>query len=585
MNNAPNHRLLMIDDNRAIHDDFRKVLCAAAATDDLDDLEARLLGESAPAEERPEFEIDSAFQGQEGVEMLRAAHDAGRPYAAAFVDVRMPPGIDGIETVVRLWAAEPDLQVVICTAYADYSWKEMIGRLGYSDRLLILKKPFDSTEVLQLACALTEKWRLVQEARWQLDKVTRLVEERTSELRKTNEQLCAEIRHREQVEAQLLRTQRLESIGTLTSGIAHNLNNMLTPILMGIPALMNNLPPPARKTIIGTIETSAQRAADIVRQLVTFARGTEGERSPLDASYLVREVAKIAEETFPKNIVVDAPPAGDLSMILADATQVHQLLMNLCINARDAMPEGGVLGIEAANFEVDENYAHLTPEAHVGHYIVLRVSDTGTGIPPEVLARIFDPFFSTKPVEKGSGLGLSTVAGIVRGHDGFINVISEVGTGSTFEVFLPASETTAAALAAKPSPPKNTRGNGELVLIVDDEVGIREVTTALLNESGYRTLAAADGAEALRLYAERGAEIVVVLTDVLMPVLDGAALCRELRRLDPRVRIVASTGEAEASKFAQLRELGVTHFLSKPYRIDYLLATLREALDGSVADS
>jgi signal transduction histidine kinase len=576
MTTEPNLRLLVIDDNRAIHDDFRKVLCGAAA-DDLDAAEARMFGAAPDAEGKPGFEIDSAFQGEEGVAMLRAAHEAGRPYALAFVDVRMPPGIDGIETVARLWALDPDLQVVICTAYSDYSWQEMIGRLGRSDRLLILKKPFDVTEVLQLASALTEKWRLARQSRWQFEAVTELVEARTAELRKANEELQAEITHRELMETQLLRAQRLESIGTLTGGIAHNLNNMLTPILMGVPSLLAERPRAVRERIVHSINASAQRAADIVRQLLTFARGVEGEHTPLDAGYLVREAAKIAGDTFPQTISIQAPPTENLALVEADSTQVHQILMNLCLNARDAMPDGGVLKIEAANFEVDENYAGMNPEARVGEYVVLRVSDTGIGIPHDVFDRIFDPFFTTKPLDKGCGLGLSTVAGLVRGHHGFINVSSRVGKGSTFEIFLPALTKTSAP-ATEPRPLEPPQGRGELVLVVDDEIGIREVITAILAESGYQTLAAADGAEALKLYGERGGEIDVVLTDILMPFLDGVELCRDLRKINPQVRVIASTGEAHESKFAQLRAMGVKSFLTKPYSTERLLVTLREAL-------
>jgi len=573
----PNHRLLLIDDNRAIHDDFRKVLCSDAP-DDLDAAEARLLGETQPVEEKPAFEIDSAFQGEEGVAILRSAHDAGRPYAVAFVDVRMPPGIDGIETVSRLWAIEPDLQVVICTAYADYSWQKTIARLGRSDRLLILKKPFDAMEVLQLACALSEKWRLAQQARWKLDVLTGLVEARTAELQQTNEQLRAEMWHRELVEAQLLRTQRLESISTLAGGIAHNLNNMLTPIRLGAPALLSDMAQGARELIVRMIETSAERAAEIVRCILTFAQGVEGVRTQINAGDLVREMSKMVEETFPKAISVHAASAADLAVVEADGAQVRQILMNLCLNARDAMPDGGALGIEAANFEVDDNYASMTPDARVGRYVVLRVSDTGAGIPREALDRIFDPFFTTKPVGKGSGLGLSTVAGLVRGYAGFVNVSSRVGKGSTFEVFLPALPTTCPP-TVESSLAEIPRGRGELVLVVDEETSVREVLTTILAAKGYQTLAAADGAEALTLYAARGREIKVVLTEIRMPDLDGPALTRALSQVNPSVKIIVSAGEAEENQLAELRSLGVKSFLTKPYCTDRLLLALRAALD------
>ena len=576
----PNRRLLMIDDNREIHGDFRKVLCPSSAADELDAEAAELFGESPVEDKRQQFEIDSAFQGAEGVALLRAAQAAGRPYAVAFVDVRMPPGIDGIETVGELWKLDPDLQVVLCTAYADYSWQEMVGRLGHSDRLLILQKPFDVVEVLQLACALTEKWRLARQARCQLETVTGLVDARTIELREANQQLRGEIARRELVEAQFLRAQRLESMGTLASGVEHNLNNMLTPILIGAPALLMDLPPASHGVIVRAIETCAQGATHIVRQLLNFAQGVEGVRAPLSVGDLVGGMARIAEETFPKTIAIEASVADDLPSINSDAAQLYQILMNLCVNAREAMPDGGVLGIEAANFEVDENYASLRIEARVGRYVVIRVSDTGAGIARDMLDRIFDPFFTTKPPEKGSGLGLSTVAGIVRGHGGFINVCSHVGKGSIFEVFLPADLDAPGAPAAETFPPETPHGRGELVLVVDDEAGIREVIAAILTEYGYQTLAAADGAEALSLYLQRSADVKLVLTDILMPNLDGVGLCRALRRINPQVRIVASTGQAEESQFAQLRALGMKRFLTKPYSTERLLVALREALEA-----
>ena len=399
-----------------------------------------------------------------------------------------------------------------------------------------------------------------------------------AQLQETNEQLRREIAHREQVEAQLLRAQRLESIGTLASGVAHNLNNMLTPILMGVPALLGNLPQDARVMLVRTIQASAQRATDIVRQLVTFARGADGECQALHVGELIGEVAKTAEETFPKSIVVCPTVADDLAQAEADPTQIRQLLMNLCINARDAMPEGGVLVLEAENFDVDENYASLTPEARVGRYVAIRVTDSGTGIPQELLDRIFDPFFSTKPAEKGSGLGLSTVAGIVRGHGGFIAVRTAVGKGTTFEICLPALAHPVAPVVATPRVEvAPAAGHGESVLVVDDEAGLREVTSAILDDSGYHTLTAVNGADALRIYAEHRDEIDVVLTDLLMPVLDGVALCRKLLAINPNVKIIASTGEAEAGKFDELHEMGVTHFLPKPYTIDRMLSAMQAA--------
>lgn len=407
MNIPPHNRILVIDDNRAIHDDFRKILVPSAAGA-IDLAEASFFGDPLPGPEQPLFEIGSAYQGEEGVTLVRRALEEGRPYAMAFVDVRMPPGMDGIETAARLWELCPDLQVVVCTAYSDYSWQEMIGRLGASDRLLVLKKPFAAVEALQLACALTEKWHLGQQARHRLEETERIVEERTRALREANQRLEAEMEHRKRAEEQLLRAQRLESIGTLASGIAHDLNNVLAPIVMATPMLREEQSDGAFEELVAMIEASAERATSVVRQVLTFARGVEGKRVALRPADFLGEMEKIAQETFPRSIQIHCRKPEDLWLVQADPTQLHQVLMNLCLNARDAMPQGGTLLLEAGNFETNAAYIDTMPGARPGRYVVFRVADTGTGIPPAVLDKIFDPFFTTKPLGKGTGLGLSS---------------------------------------------------------------------------------------------------------------------------------------------------------------------------------
>jgi signal transduction histidine kinase/ActR/RegA family two-component response regulator len=494
----------------------------------------------------------------------------------AFVDVRMPPGMDGIETAEALWQLSPELQVVICTAYSDYSWQEMIHRLGNRDRLLVLKKPFAAVEALQLACALCEKWKLTQQAHDRLASTERIVGERTRELRETNQRLEMEMQQRKEAEAHLLRAQRLESIGTLASGIAHDLNNMLSPILMSVGLLRLDFPDESHK-MISTIEDCALRAAGMVKQVLTFARGIEGERLPLQPKELVREMEKIVAKTFPRQISLESHIPADLSLIEGDSTQLHQVLLNLCVNARDAMPDGGVLRIEGDDFTVDENYASMTPDARIGPYVRLRVSDTGCGIPAHIVDKIFDPFFTTKPLGKGTGLGLSTVIGIVKSHEGFLNVRSELGKGTTFEIFLPA-----VLFGAPSSTPQmeeaSPEGNGQLILVVDDESSIRDVTRSMLTHHGYRTLGAADGAEALSIYARETDHIDAVLTDVMMPVVDGVALCRALKRMDPGVRIIAATGSQEAGWKKELQAMDIRPILGKPFTAAALLAALDESL-------
>jgi PAS domain S-box-containing protein len=309
---------------------------------------------------------------------------------------------------------------------------------------------------------------IVVDARWTL------VRNETGEPRSILA-INTDVTSRKSLEDQFLRAQRMESIGTLASGVAHDLNNILAPILMAIPMLRGELPENVRDSILDSMETSAQRGADIVRQVLTFARGVEGERVLLQPSHLLREMDKIAAETFPKSITIRNDLPGNLWTVTGDATQLHQVLMNLCVNARDAMPDGGTLTISAENFELDESSAAMTPGGKIGPYVMLKVSDTGMGIPRDTLAKIFDPFFTTKELGKGTGLGLSTAMGIVKSHGGFVKVTSEVGRGTTFRIFIPAT-TDSRLLDKELEQPVIHRGNGELLLIVDDEPSIRQVT-------------------------------------------------------------------------------------------------------------
>jgi len=390
-----------------------------------------------------------------------------------------------------------------------------------------------------------------------------------------------DITERKQLEAQFLRAQRLESIGALASGIAHDLNNVLAPIIIGMPLLQNLVKDQTARHLLKTMETSAQRGAAIVKQVLTFARGVEGERVPVQPRHLLQEIEKLAGETFPKDIRVDSDLAADLRLVLGDATQLHQAVMNLCINARDAMPEGGVLTLKAANVVLPKEVAEKMAGAQPGSYVCLRITDTGAGIPPEIQTKIFEPFFTTKGVGKGTGLGLSTVLGIVRSHGGFVQVASTVGAGSTFELYLPAT-TTEQAAAGKESATPWPRANGEGILVVDDEAAVREVARQALMEFGYQVIAAGRGAEALTIFRERRREIQLVLTDMMMPEMDGPTLIAALRALEPTVRIVGITGLSDTAAMGQLQTLALSAILAKPFTIEKLLAVIREALPAPV---
>jgi len=388
-----------------------------------------------------------------------------------------------------------------------------------------------------------------------------------------------DITEHKKLETQLLRAQRLESIGTLASGVAHDLNNILAPIMMGAAVLHRTEMPPEDEAILSTIETCAQRGADIVKQVLTFARGAEGERLSVQAAPLLKDVAKIAEETFPKKITVRASFSEPLWSILGDPTQLHQVLLNLCVNARDAMPVGGTLSLSVENFPVDEHYASMTPGAKAGPHVRFDVTDTGMGIPPQNMDKIFDPFFTTKELGHGTGLGLSSVIGIVKSHGGFMSVYSEIGRGTTFKVYLPATVSALETLkesAALPLP----LAHGELLLLVDDEKAILQVAQSLLEGHGYRVLTAREATEALAIFAIRKDEIKLVLTDLAMPLMDGIALIRTLQKMKPDVRVIASTGRGGQEQHAyELESLNVGACLTKPYNKNQLLKTLHEALN------
>lgn len=379
------------------------------------------------------------------------------------------------------------------------------------------------------------------------------------------------------LESQFLRAQRLEGIGTLASGIAHDLNNILSPILMSCGILRREFEDEDTIKMLNIIEGSAERGAGIVRQVLTFARGVEGERVLIQLKHLVSELAKVMAQTFPRNIDIQTNFPPDLWTVLGDATQLHQVLLNLCVNARDAMPKGGSITLSAENVNIDQHFASMNPGAQLGPHVALRASDTGTGMTPEVMEKIFDPFFTTKEVGKGTGLGLATVIGIIKSHGGFLTLQSEVGVGTTFSVFLPAAQDANAGAAAKEEAPI-TGGRGELVLVVDDEPPIREALVRTLTANGYRAYTAEDGSDALALYFQRRNEIKLVLTDIAMAQMDGVALVRSLRKLDPQVRVIVSSGHFQKENMVVLEGLGVKTFLDKPYTAEKLLRAVSAAL-------
>jgi len=386
-----------------------------------------------------------------------------------------------------------------------------------------------------------------------------------------------DVTDRKKIEAQFLRTQRMESIGTLAGGIAHDLNNVLSPIMMSVEVLKAKIQDEQSKRMLAILETSTRRGADMVKQVLTFARGVEGERVLLQPRHLLKDVAKIIGDTFPKTIQFRSEIDDTLWPIVGDATQLHQVLVNLAVNARDAMPAGGTLTISAENHIIESDLEHQGMMIMPGFFVLLRVSDTGTGIPPDVLDKIFEPFFTTKEPGKGTGLGLSTVLGIVKSHGGFVRVQTELNQGTTFHVFLPAQEGVQAA-PAEAETVQLPSGNGELLLAVDDEAAVLTMAKETLETFGYRVITASDGAEAVAVFTAHQGEIKGVLTDMLMPHMDGPSTIRVLKSIDPSVKIIAASGLLDADRVRDATGLDHIAFLMKPYTAEKLLTTVQRVL-------
>lgn len=385
---------------------------------------------------------------------------------------------------------------------------------------------------------------------------------------------------RKKLQNQILRTQRMESLGTLAGGIAHDLNNILLPIVLSTDLLRNGETRDERLRLLDTIRSCARRGADMIRQVLTFARGVEGLKGEVQLLHLFRDLEKILRETFPRNLSIGVKLPKELWTVHGEATQLEQVLMNLCINARDAMPVGGVLTLSAHNVLVDASMTEQEPDCLPGNYVLVEVGDDGMGMSAEVQERIFEPFFTTKEVGKGTGLGLSTVYSIVRGHRGFLQVISRPGHGSVFRVYLPALSGAVHLPAQDPNSPLPT-GSGEWILVVDDEKAVCEAVRLVLSGNGYHVLLAADGAEALGLYHEHRDKIALTLTDIMMPVMDGATLISRIRKMDPEAKIIAASGnDTGGARFQIEGEIG--RFLAKPYSVPILLEAVHCVLHEPV---
>lgn len=703
-----NNRILIIDDNPAIHDDFRKVLGTAdhARLKAIEEDEAALFGHEIRVPRHIEFDIHSAFQGAEGLEKVREAAAAGQPFAMAFVDVRMPPGWDGIETILHIWKEFPHLQMVICTAYSDYSWDQIAEAVGVTDSILILKKPFDSVEALQIAHTLTRKWQLSQAARRQMAELDRLVHERTAELRLTNEELHrqvvertaaeealrnseerfskafrssplamsiqhlgtgvsvdhnhsyeelagypraeavaingaavpfwvnahapeeirrdlargatvrarpAEVRtrsgairsvlvsaeqfslanephlllifeditERAQLEEQLRQSHKMEAVGQLAAGIAHDFNNLLTVILGNASIQLSK--DPADECLASSLRhiiQASERAGLLTGQLLAYSRKQIIRRQSLDLNEGVEENLALLRRLIGEHISIEAELTPSLPAIHADATSVNQIVMNLAINARDAMPNGGELSLRTHVKNAGEALVAHYPGVRAGPFVCLTVQDSGCGMDAETLGRIFEPFFTTKEQGKGTGMGLATVYGIAQQHNGWVEVESEPGNGTTFRVYFPLGDESATLDPLRSPELLPSRASKQIViLIAEDEPMLREFVQTALESLGYCVLSAADGREALAIWEKVNGEVDLLLTDLVMPGgVSGWQLARRLTAAKPDLKVIFTSGYSAELMTQEFEDCPEHQFLAKPFLTEKLARTVAIAL-------
>jgi PAS domain S-box-containing protein len=684
-----NNRILLVDDNPSIHQDFRKILLGSQKKKpELAAAESVLFDAPTAATPVTTFDLDSAHQGKEAWEKVTQSLADSRPYALAFVDVRMPPGWDGVETIEKLWEVDPALQIVVCTAYSDYSWEKMTQRLGVNDNLVILKKPFDNIEVLQLAHALTRKWHVAEQANLRLETLDKMVAARTQELEASNTalrrseerfakafraspipfviqtfrenrfvdvndaflqmtgydreeligrtplqlHLCLDydtrlltdlredkalqhleaqvstkagelrsalvslerislagephlllivldVSERLHLEAQLRQAQKMEAIGQLAAGVAHDFNNLLT-IIQGHASLQLILPGHDESTTdsLKEIALASERAADLTRQLLAFSRRQVMRPRVIHLNALIREMAAMLRRLIGERIELFCELADDVPPVWADRTGLEQVLMNLTLNARDAMPKGGRITITTAAARVTVEDRERNPEAILGDYAQLSVADTGTGIDPETRPRIFEPFFTTKETNKGTGMGLATVYGITKQHDGWIDVSSEVGQGSQFRVLLPVTNRADEPLEPVAIPAEPTAAS-HTILIVEDDEAVRGLVREVLVHTGYRVLEAETGEAALEVWERHSEEIDLLLTDMVMPgSVNGLELAQQLLARQPGLKVIYTSGYSSELFSSDVKLQDGLNYLPKPYLSAKLTAMLHRAL-------
>jgi two-component system NtrC family sensor kinase len=582
-------KILVVDDNPDIHHDFRTILDHSKKSIDtasLDQLEAEILGRKATSSDlTPRYQLSFAFQGQEAVKMVEEAIGQHDPFQLAFVDMRMPPGWDGLETIERIWHIDRQIQIVLCTAYSDYSWEQIEQHLRRTENLLILKKPFDVSEVAQMANTLSQKWLLTKAAQMKQDELEAVVQQRTRELQQTNAKLNTEIEERRQLAKQLIRAQKMEAIGTLAAGVAHDLNNILSGIVSYPDLLLHQIDPqnPIHPRL-KLIQQSGRKAAAIVQDMLTLGRRVVTNQEPVDLRAVVAEYIQSPEwtktQSYYSSVLLETQFDSHLSSVNGTEVQIVKCLMNLVSNAAEAMPDGGKIAISLKERHLAEayiGYESIPP----GHYVSLRVSDSGKGISSQDLEHIFEPFYTKKKMGRsGTGLGLAVVWGVVRDHNGFLDVQSRPGEGTVIDLYFPACERRT-KVAASSEAANLLAERAHHVLVVDDVIEQRQIAAEMLVALGYSADAVPSG-EAALAYLEKQPVDLLLLDMAMDPGIDGLETYQRAVAIHPGQRAIIASGFTKNERVQKALALGAAAFLNKPYRLKDLAEAVKQALSSKV---